>query len=71
MDWETIVGDNVRRLRREKGLTQEKLASAAEIDLRYLGSIERGKGNPSILVLAKVAGVLGVHPSDLLREDFD
>ena len=51
-DWKQIVGSNVRRLRQDKGLTQEQLAFEAELDLTYVGGIERGRRNPSLLVMA-------------------
>lgn len=57
----------MRRLRQQAHLTQEQLAFAAEIDLTYVGGIERGKRNPSVLVLARIAGALGTVPSELLR----
>ena len=65
-DWRAIVGKNVRRFRQRAQLTQEQLAFAAEIDLTYVGGIERGKRNPSVLVLARVAAALGTQPSELL-----
>jgi transcriptional regulator with XRE-family HTH domain len=65
-DWRAIVGKNVRRFRQRAQLTQEQLAFAAEIDLTYVGGIERGKRNPSVLVLARVAAALGTEPSELL-----
>lgn len=68
MDWQAIVGSNVRRLRLEKGLTQEQLAVDADIDLTYLGGIERGKRNPSLLVLARISAALSTHPAHLLDE---
>lgn len=67
MDWPKIVGGNVRRLRRDRSLTQEKLALDAAIDLTYLGGIERGRRNPSVAVLGRLAEVLAVHP----RQFFD
>ncbi len=67
MDWGRIVGTNVRRLRVERGLTQEQLAHDAEIDLTYLGGIERGRRNPSVDVLGRLAASLGVRPGDLLE----
>ncbi|MDO9608647.1 MAG: helix-turn-helix transcriptional regulator [Brevundimonas sp.] len=66
MDWRALVGENVRRLRLERGFTQEKLAFEAEIDLTYLGGIERGRRNPSLLVVVRIATALGCHPKDLL-----
>lgn len=62
-----MVGGNVRRLRIERGLTQEQLAFEAGIDLTYEGGIERGKRNPSLMVMARVAEALGVTPSELLK----
>ena len=53
-----VLGGNVRRLRRERGLTQEELAFDAEIDRTYVSQIERGVINPSLLVLYKVATAL-------------
>lgn len=65
-DWPEIVGSNVRRGRVKAGLTQEQLAFEARIDLTYVGGIERGKRNPSVLVLARIAEALGTSPSALL-----
>ena len=67
MDWKAVVGGNVRRLRIERGLTQEQLAFEAGIDLTYEGGIERGKRNPSLMVMVRVAEALGVTPSELLK----
>ena len=66
-DWRAIVGTNVRKRRQAHGLSQEQLAFAAEIDLTYVGGIERGMRNPSVVVLARIAEALGVEPADLLR----
>lgn len=66
MDWNKIVGANVRRLRVERKLTQEQLAHDAEIDVTYLRGIEAGRRNPSVTVIGRVASALNVHPSDLL-----
>ena len=62
-----MLGENVRRLRRGLALTQEQLAFEAQIDLTYLGGIERGRRNPSLLVMARIAAVLKVSPSALLE----
>ena len=67
-DWAKVVGGNVRRLRRQKKLTQEQLAFEAELDLTYIGGIERGKRNPSLLVLVRISEALSVHPSKLLND---
>jgi transcriptional regulator with XRE-family HTH domain len=67
-DWRDIVGKNVRKFRLQKGLTQEELAFAAKIDLTYVGGIERGRRNPSLLVMARVAEALSVPLQRLLAE---
>lgn len=67
-DWRKIVGKNVRRIRQERSITQEKLAFEAEIDLTYVGGIERGKRNPSLLVMARIAEALSVPLAKLLAE---
>ncbi len=67
-DWRKIFGRNVYRLRRQKGMTQEELAFEAEIDLTYMGRIERGRRNPSLLVMARIANALSVPLAKLLSE---
>jgi transcriptional regulator with XRE-family HTH domain len=67
-DWRAIFGRNVRRVRQQKGLTQEQVAFEAEIDLTYMGGIERGKRNPSLLVMARIAEALSVSLTKLLAE---
>lgn len=67
IDWRTVVGTNVRRARNAAGLTQEQVALDAEIDLTYMGAIERGTRNPSVLVLARIAEALNIEPADLLK----
>jgi transcriptional regulator with XRE-family HTH domain len=66
-DWRAVLGKNVRRIRQQKGLTQEQLAFEAEIDLTYVGGIERGKRNPSLLVMARIANALSVPLTKLLQ----
>ena len=68
MEWGRIVGANVRRFRVERKLTQEQLAHEAEIDLTYLGGIERGRRNPSVDVLGRLAKALDQHPGDLFHD---
>jgi transcriptional regulator with XRE-family HTH domain len=67
-DWRAVVGNNVRKLRTEAGLTQEQLAFEAEIDLTYLGGIERGRRNPSLLVMVRIAQALAVKIARIVEE---
>jgi transcriptional regulator with XRE-family HTH domain len=48
-------------------MTQEELAFEADIDLTYVGGIERGRRNPSLMVLARVAKALPVPLQKLLE----
>ena len=66
--WEKLLGQNVRRLRTQAGLSQEELAHSVGIDVRYLGSIERAQRNPSLKVLIALASSLGIKPYELLME---
>jgi transcriptional regulator with XRE-family HTH domain len=68
MRLEQVIGLNIRRLRTAQGLSQETLAHECDIDMRYLGGIERGQENPTVAVVGRVAKALGVHPSALLME---
>ena len=67
-DWKSLFGKNVRRARQHKGLTQEALAFEADIDLTYMGGIERGKKNPSLMVMTRIANALSVPLAKLLSE---
>jgi transcriptional regulator with XRE-family HTH domain len=67
-DWRAKLGRNVRRLRQQRRLTREQLAFEAEIDLTYVGGIERGKRNPSLLVMARIADALSVALPKLLSD---
>jgi transcriptional regulator with XRE-family HTH domain len=60
------VARNLRRLRNQKELSQEELAFEAGLDRSYLSGMERGLRNPTIIMLAKLAGALGVEPHELL-----
>lgn len=66
LEWRNIVGKNVRALRLARDMTQEQLAFAAELDLTYVGGIERGRRNPSLMVMARIADALGAQLTDLI-----
>jgi DNA-binding XRE family transcriptional regulator len=51
---------NVRKLPQQRKLTQEQLAFASKIDLTYLSGIERGRRNPSLMVMVEIAEAAGV-----------
>ncbi len=69
MDVRVRVGRNLRRYRLAKGVSQEELADLCELDRTYVSGIERGLRNPTVVVLERLAGVLGIAPGLLLEED--
>jgi transcriptional regulator with XRE-family HTH domain len=63
------VGRNIRRFRLEDGLTIEELAFRAQLHPNYLGDAERGRRNPSLLNLKKIADGLKRPLADLLAQE--
>lgn len=61
-------GRAVRRLRTEKGISQEAFAAKAKINRSYMGKIERGEVNVSLDNIQKIAGALQVSPGRLMSE---
>jgi transcriptional regulator with XRE-family HTH domain len=53
--------------RKRKELSQEQLSMLSTVDRTYLARIEEGKANPSVKILNKIAKILKVRLSDLLR----
>lgn len=68
MDIKQRLGIKIRSLRKERGLSQEKLANLAEIDRTYLPTIEKGERNVSIEIVEKLAKALQVKIKDLFDE---
>ena len=66
MDVVRLFGVNVRHQRKLKGMTQEELAAAAEMERSYVSDLERGTRNPSIAALGRIAEALEVEPHVLL-----
>jgi transcriptional regulator with XRE-family HTH domain len=62
-----IFGQNVRRVRREKGMTLEALAHEVGIAYTYLGQVERGSRNPTLDVVERIGEALAIDPRALLR----
>ena len=58
-------GERVRELRKQKGLSQESLALACDLDRTYIGGVERGERNISLLNIQKIAEALGVSAREL------
>lgn len=62
-----IVGDRIRIIRKERGLSQEQLANKADIEPSHLGRLERGERNPSLVSLQKVINALEITFEDLFK----
>jgi transcriptional regulator with XRE-family HTH domain len=63
------VGNRLRKVRKERGLTQEDVAHKAGVAVSQVGRIERGKLNPSISTIFVIALAMEVEPKDLF--DFE
>jgi transcriptional regulator with XRE-family HTH domain len=63
-------GDTIRRLRAERGYSQEVLAERAKLNADFLGFIERGDNLPTLTTILQLARALGVKPSSMIK-DFD
>jgi transcriptional regulator with XRE-family HTH domain len=66
MDVVQLLGRNVRRYRKLKGMTQEQLALEACMERSYVSDLERGERNPSVRALGRLAAALAVDPMLLL-----
>jgi transcriptional regulator with XRE-family HTH domain len=62
------LGSVIRRLRTERGISQEGLAAISGIDRTFMGEIERGEANPSFDVLQRIAAGLTVRLSEVIRQ---
>jgi len=71
MDLRKLVGRNVKRIRQEKGLTQEQLAELSGFSQQYLSGLEQGRRNPTIVSLYELATALGVSHMELVRSTED
>lgn len=63
-----VVGEAVRRLRKQKGMTLQALAEASGVSLGMLSQVERGRSNPSVRVLSAIRVALDASLADLFDE---
>lgn len=68
MNLQQKLGLAIIKLRKEKGLSQEKFALEADVDRRYMSDLENGKRNPSLEIIEKIANRLEISISKLFLE---
>ncbi len=61
------LGKKIQKLRKQKGLTQKKMAENLGISRVYMGYIEQGRESPSLKILMKIAKKFGVKVEDLFH----
>jgi transcriptional regulator with XRE-family HTH domain len=61
-----VFGKKLREIRHDKGLSQEALAHACELDRTYIGGVERGERNVSLINIVRIARALEVDPLELM-----
>lgn len=67
-DIKQVLGENIRRKRKEMNISQEKLAELCGLHRTYVGAIERGERNVSLKNIQRIAKALNLPISELLKE---
>ena len=63
----TKLGQNMKRVRTKKGMSQGDIARALDVDRGYISNIENGKKNPTLATIQKLADALRVSADELLK----
>jgi transcriptional regulator with XRE-family HTH domain len=63
-----MLGDELRRARQQKEMTQEQLSFAAKVDRTYISELENNRKSPSIDVLLRLCKALGVRASNVIAK---
>ena len=61
------LGQNLKRIRTEKGISQNKIARTLGIDRAFISHIENGKTNPTLTTIAKLAKAIGISVGELMK----
>jgi len=61
------LGQNIRRIRLAKGMTQGDLCRKLEVDRAYMSNVETGKKNPTLSTIERIAKALSVSVDELLK----
>jgi len=65
---ERLVVDNIKRIRKEKGISQEKLAEACDTATSYIGLMEIYKNIPKLSTIERIAKALDIDPLELFKD---
>lgn len=68
MSYGKILAQNMRRIRREKGFSQDELGEQCGLSRNYIGNLERQEYSPSLDAMAAIADALGVSLIELLTK---
>jgi len=69
MDIKAKIGQRLKELRKEKGLSQEKFSFICDLDRTYIASIEQGKRNVSVVNIEKIAKALNMSVFEFFKTD--
>lgn len=67
-EFKQMVGEQVRKIRKSRGMTQERLADLSGLSFSYISDVERGTRNISLESLGKIIEALGTKPAQLFAE---
>ena len=67
MDLRETFAENLRRIRHQRGMSQEDLAHETEMSRSYLSQLEKGKFHVSIKIIGRIAATLEVSPEEFLK----
>ena len=70
-DVRKMMGKQIKALRQARGMSQEELSEKISINSKYLSAIERGKANPTLDILTRLADALKVGVSDLFNYELE
>lgn len=65
---ETVFGEILKELRKDRSISQEKLAEYSELDRTYISLLERGLRQPTLTTIFKISKVLDLPPSELIKK---
>ena len=64
----TIVGRNLRKIRKQKGISIERLSFISDVNKNYISDLERGNRNPTIIMLDRLAFSLEIEVKEFFEE---